>query len=259
MIKIENYLLASYCALIIISDIDKEIHESEIKVINKFIDQFQTSKYFDKDEEFETIMTCSRETRRSMFKDYIEYINVNANSSFKNKFYSFTIELISADRVVRDSELELFFIVRDSFGILDNKYIFNAPKEIDTLVKDAIDNSFNINQSIKFSQSCFANVEMKFDSKDGILIHQISFDGSKLTYLSASNNKKEEMDRMRYLARAISLDMIKSGVLGNKKEILNCRYTFKKDEIDYFVIADFYKDKLILSYVGCAEWDYHIV
>lgn len=259
MIQIDSYLLASYCALIILSDIDEEIHDSEIKVIDKFIDQFQTSKYFDKDEEFAVLMTYSRDARKSMFKEYVRYISTNANSSFRNKFYSFSIELISADRVVRNSELELFFILRDNFGILDNKYVFNAPKEIDKLVKEAINHSFNINQSIKYSQTCYANVEMKFDSMYGILVQRISFDNSKLNYQSASDKVKKEMDRMRYLARAISLDMIKSGVLGNKKEILDCRYSFKKDEIHYFVIADFYRDKVILSYVGCSEWDYHIV
>jgi hypothetical protein len=259
MLQIDSYLLASYCAFIILSDIDEEIHESEIQVIDKFIDQFQTSKYFDKDEEFAVLMTYSREARKSMFKEYVEYISVNANSSFKNKFYSFSIELISADKIVKDSELELFFILRDTLEILDNKFIFTAPKQIDKLVKEAIDHSFNINQSIKYSQTCYANVEMKFDSKDGILIQRISFDDSKLNYQSASGKVKNKMDKMRYLARAISLDMIKSGVLGNKKEILNCRYTFKNDDINYFVIADFYRNKVILSYVGCEEWDYHIL
>lgn len=258
MIKLDSYLLASYYSLIILSDIDNEIHESEIQVVDKFIDEFQTSKFFDKEEEFVFLMKYSRDERRHMFKEFVEYIYTNAKSSFKNKFYSFSIELISADKVVRDSELELFFVLRDAFGIVENKYIFNAPKEIDLLVKEAINNSSNNNQNIRFSESCFANVEMKFESKDGVLIQRISFDNSKLNYETASVKEKKEMDKMRYLARGISIDMIKSGFLGNKKEILNSRYTFKKDGIDYFVIADFYKNRVMLSYIGCENWDYHI-
>lgn len=259
MLKINSYLLASYNAFLILSDVDNEIHESEIQVINKFIDQFHTSKYFDRDEEYSNLMIHSREERKLMFKDYVEYIANNANSTFKNKFYSFSIELISADKIVKNSELELFFQLRDILGIKDNKYIFAAPKEIDKLVKEAINFSFNINQSLKYSHLCYANVEMKFASKNGILIHRISFDNSKTNYSSASNLLRKKMDKIRFLARAISFEMIKCGVLGNRKEILDCRFTFKNEDIDYFVIADLYRNKVILTYVGCSDWDYHIL
>lgn len=259
MIKFESYLLASYYALIILSDINEDIHDSELQVIDKFIDEYNTSRYFDKNEEYSTLMAYSRKERESIYSDCVEYIFKNANATFRNKFYSFSIELISADGVVRNSELELFFILRDCFQIEDNKYIFTAPKEIDKIVREAIKHSFNNSQSIIFSQTCFANVYMKFDSKEGTLIQHISYDNSKENYQSASNETKKEMDKIRYLARAISLDMIKSGVLGNKKEIPNFRYSFQKDKVYYFVIADFYKNKVILSYVGCEKWDYHIL
>jgi len=258
MIQFDSYLLASYWALIILADVDKEIHALELEVINRFVNESHTSSYFDNDEELGKIMTFSRQERKLIYDDCINYIALYANSSFKHRFYNFIGELVSADGIVKNSEMELYVKTKDVFNFSTNIFVFSAPKEIDQAVQNALKESFPTNQQITFSPDSFSAVELKFVSSEGTLVHRIVYDNSKTNYTTAPDALKEQMDKIRYLSKAISLDMLKSGVLGNKKSLLNFRFNFKNDNVNYFVITDLYPNKVFLSYVGCSDWDYHI-
>lgn len=91
-----------------------------------------------------------------------------------------------------------------------------------------------------------------------MLIKIISYYNSKFNYSNANLKQKEKMDKMRYIACAIGLDMLKEGVLANKDYILNYRFHFNYNNTDYFVIAELYQVKIILSYIGSDKWDYHL-
>lgn len=258
MIKFDSYLLASYYALIILSDVDNEIHELELEVITRFVKENNSSSYFDKEEEFQRILGYSHEDRILIYNECIKYIAVNANSSFKEKFYSFIGELVSADGVVRNSELELCIFAREIFGYTDNIFFNNTSKEIDQDVNKALKNSYLSNKSITYSSESMVSIELKFETLNGLLIHKITYDNSKINYDTASDKLKAHMDNIRHLSREICFEMIKTGVLGNRKSFLNFRFTFNNDNVNYFVIADLYPNKVFLSYVGNNEWDYHI-
>jgi len=259
MLQIDSYLLASYWALLILSDVDGEMHELELEVITKFIDNSHSSNYFDKDEECKRILEFSRDDRKVIFNECVRYIAKNANLAFKNKFYSLIIDLVVADGIVMNSELELFLMAKDILGFKAKKHVFATVREIDNDIKTATQNSYIINANKTFSHESFASIELKFETLDGLLIHKIAYDNSKTNYETASEKLRDEMDKIRLLSRVISLEMIPLGVLGNKKSIHNYRFHFISSGINYFAIADIHAENAFVSYVGCSEWDYHIL
>ncbi|MDD4149874.1 MAG: hypothetical protein PHE33_07580 [Bacteroidales bacterium] len=259
MIQLDSYVLASYYALIIISDVDEEIHKSEIDLIKQFTKETNSAKFFDADYEALTILGYSREVRKNeIFPICVKYINDNANADFIFRFYSYAIELVCADGIVKTSELELVFMMRDVFKLNQVDVSFKVPKEIDSIAKLALTNCQSFNNFETFSLKNFASVRIKFETLDGILVHEISYDGTKTHYLSADKKLQVEMDKIRTIARGVANDLIHEGIFGSKDSLFNYRFVFEISKKNYFVIADFFSNRPYLSYVGCEEWDYHI-